>query len=194
MTPAEVAAERRKIVHGVIDMSRRGGQTDGGFNAAFSRCESPIEQAYCLTLFQVPGVSAIDGDFEPAALRHMNASMSRIFVFAQQPIPPYRADFMLLGISPREAEPRFVIVECDGSDYHSGREQMRRDAHRQSCLEATGFKVIRFDGGMIYREPQTIVRRSLEPFAGFDAPARARGVDGGMLRKAFWELKRWSGT
>ncbi len=192
MTPAQAATERRKIVGSVIDLNRRP-RADSGFQIAFDRCDSPIEQAYCLALFQVPGIAAVGGDFEPVMLSGFQAE-HRILVFAQQPIKSYRADFLLVGLSAELAEPRFLIVECDGTDYHSKREHRLRDEHRSSALVATGFQIERFPGTMIYREPQTVVRQTLDGFVGFDAKRCARMVDGHMLRKAFWELKAWSGT
>lgn len=188
MTPLEVAELRRQMV-GAIAKPR-----DGGFMNAFSRCESPIEQAYCMTLFQADGVHAIPGDFEPAALKTMATDRPRLFVFAQQPIEPFRADFLLVGRSPLEAEPRFVIVECDGSAYHETREQQRRDAHRQATLQRTGFRVIRFTGTELYREPRVVLRRSLEQFSGFNARLAARLLNERTLKHAFLELKRLTGT
>lgn len=186
-----VVANQLRLVDSVI-----GGITEtppSGFQTAFGRCESPIEQAYCLTLFQVPWIFAVSGDFHADLLAELPpCNRARIFVFAQQPVPPYRADFLLLGLSPDQAEPRFIIVECDGFAHHSKREHLERDQQRQAVLMQTGFKVVRFTGAMIYREPQTVVRRSLEPFDGFDAPARARGIDGWMLRRAFRQLRDWS--
>lgn len=187
----QVVSQRLRMVKSVIEDV--GGIPPSGFEIAFGRCESPIEQAYCLTIFQVPWVFAVPGDFHAGLLADLPpCTKPRIFVFAQQPIPPYRADFLLLGLSPNQAEPRFIIVECDGSAYHSSRDQVHRDSQRESALIRTGFKVVRFTGTMIYHEPQTVVRRSLEPFVGFDARARARGVNGWMLRQAFKQLRDWA--
>lgn len=188
MTPLEVAEMRRQIV-GTIASHR-----DGGFMGAFSRCESPIEQAYCITLFQADGVHAIPGDFEPAALTTMATDRPRVFVFAQQPIEPFRADFLLVGRSPLEAEPRFVIVECDGAEYHSSPEQQKYDRRRQAALQKTGFRVVRFTGTELYREPRVVLRRSLEQFSGFDARQAARRLNEWELKRAFVELGRLTGT
>lgn len=123
-TFSEAAGARKTVVDDVIRKSKSEGESSC-FRIAFGRCESPIEQAFCLELFHIPGVWAIEGDFGPQLLGKLwGGSEPRIFVFAQQPIAPYRADFLLLGLSPRSAEPAFVIVECDGLEWHSTREQM----------------------------------------------------------------------
>ncbi len=135
-----------------------------GFRSALSRCDTPIEQAYCLELFQVPGIRAVEGDFDGSVLARFSGPDRLVLVFAQQPIMNYRADFLLVGISPASAEPTFVIVECDGVDFHSTREQMRRDESRQRVLHNTGFQVIRFSGSEIHREPQMVITRTLAQF------------------------------
>jgi very-short-patch-repair endonuclease len=161
-----------------------------GFAVAFGRCESPIEQAFCLEIFQVSGVKAIEGEFGPALLATA-VSAPVILVFGQQPILRFRADFLLVGLSPQSAEPRFVIVECDGEAYHTEREQTRRDAARQAALVATGFHVIRFTGAEIFRDPERVVKRTLLEFAGhgWKAATAAKWVSNANLLRALAELR-----
>jgi very-short-patch-repair endonuclease len=160
---ARAAGRYRAAIEQTLDASGNGSGT--GFRIALGRCESPIEQAYCLELFQVPNIVALPGDFDGAILSRFPTVSSRfILVFAQQPILRYRADFLLVGGSPLSAEPIFVIVECDGEDFHSAREQRRRDEARQRALHNTGFKVIRFWGSEIHREPQRVITNTLAQF------------------------------
>lgn len=60
----------------------------------------------------------------------------------QVQIDRYRADFVLDRL----------IVECDGHDFHSSREQRTRDAGRDRFLMAAGYQVIRFTGTEIHRD------------------------------------------
>lgn len=155
----EAAAARTQAVRRFAS----GDQT--GFQIAFGQCESPIEQAYCLSLFQLPGVKAVEGGFDHSLLANLYGRAPAITVFAQQPILAYRADFLLVGTSPHYAEPLFVIAECDGEAFHSAREQRRRDDARQAALANCGFKVIRFTGSELFRQPQRVASRTLAEFA-----------------------------
>ena len=73
----------------------------------------------------------------------------------------------------------FVIVECDGEDFHSEREQRRRDAARQQMLRDTGFRVVRFPGSKIHREPQAVIAETIDAFArhGWDRSEVPQYVD-----------------
>jgi len=130
-----------------------------GFARAFSRCDSPIEQAYCLTIFaQLHGARGFDGIFEQHLLGQLEHG---VWVFPQQPIGAYRVDFLLVGIAPVSAEPRFVVVECDGKAYHSTPEQLASDERRQKAIENTGFTVVRFTGSDLWTDPGFILRKTV---------------------------------
>lgn len=62
----------------------------------------------------------------------------------------YRVDFIL-----KDAR---LIVELDGHDSHSTREQLEKDAIRQRYLTRAGYTVIRFTGREINRDPATCVQ------------------------------------
>jgi very-short-patch-repair endonuclease len=184
-SPAEVA---RTWVEKML--AGRRGPDETGFRTALRRCESPIELGYCLSLFQIEGICAVDGDFTPAILPSLTARGRCIAVFAQQPILQYRADFLLIGVSPLAAEPLFVIIECDGAAYHSSREQMRRDIRRQAALRATGFHIVRFTGSEIYSAPESSIGATIRAFAahGWDARPVPGQLQSQSLRRALAEL------
>ena len=46
-----------------------------------------------------------------------------------------------------------IIIECDGFEYHSKKEQMSHDYKRERTLKFNGFDVLRFTGSQIYNEP-----------------------------------------
>jgi hypothetical protein len=61
----------------------------------------------------------------------------------------YRVDFIL--------KDALLIIELDGHEYHSTKEQLERDAIRQRYLTRAGFAVIRFTGREISRNPAACV-------------------------------------
>jgi very-short-patch-repair endonuclease len=173
-------------------VKRWGAGDQTGFQLAFGQCDSPIEQAYCLALFQLPGVRSVGGCFDHSLLPGLYGRAPVITVFAQQPVLAYRADFLLVGTSPRYAEPMFVVVECDGEAFHSEREQRRRDAARQRALSNCGFKIIRFSGSELFRNPRNVAERTLAEFASHGWPTALAGmmVNNRLLRDALDELRR----
>jgi very-short-patch-repair endonuclease len=181
-------AARYRVQQIAVGRWKRSDET--GFRIAFDRCESPIEQAYCLSLFQVPGVRSVDQPFSPDLLRE-TPSRRQIMVFAQHGIEQYRADFLLVGLSPHWANPTFVVAECDGEDFHSSREQIRYDQKRQEALMATGFAVVRFRGREIYTMPERTVGITIAAFAahGWDT-ADAKYADTPVIREALMEFAR----
>ena len=61
----------------------------------------------------------------------------------------YRVDFIL-----KDAR---LIIELDGHEYHSTKEQLEKDAVRQRYLTRAGYTVIKFTGGEINRSPSGCV-------------------------------------
>ena len=72
-------------------------------------------------------------------------------IIPQFKIRDYRVDFAMFN----RAEPSVKIaVECDGHDFHEKtKEQARRDKSRDRLIQSLGFKVLRFTGSEIYRDP-----------------------------------------
>lgn len=60
-------------------------------------------------------------------------------------IGQYRVDFFF-----PEAN---LIVEANGAEYHSTKEQRERDFKRQQTLMKKGYMVLRFTGSEIYKDP-----------------------------------------
>ncbi|MBP6157226.1 MAG: DUF559 domain-containing protein [Polaromonas sp.] len=61
----------------------------------------------------------------------------------------YRVDFLL-----KDAR---LVIELDGHEYHSTKEQLKNDAIRQRYLSRAGYNVIRFTGSEIYSDAQGCV-------------------------------------
>jgi len=58
----------------------------------------------------------------------------------------FRVDFLL-----KDAR---LIIELDGHDYHSSKEQLEKDSQRQRYLTRAGYTVIRFTGREIYQDAE----------------------------------------
>lgn len=90
-----------------------------------------------------------------------------VFVFAQAPIGPYRVDFLVGALEAPDDKIAWVVVECDGHDFHEKtKEQAQRDKKRDRYLAGYGYHVLRFTGSEIYRDPLECageVMRFLEP-------------------------------
>jgi hypothetical protein len=70
-----------------------------------------------------------------------------ISICCQHPIQQYRADFVIWS---KET----VAVELDGHDYHERtKEQAQRDKARDRLFQQLGFKVFRYTGSEVWRDP-----------------------------------------
>lgn len=61
----------------------------------------------------------------------------------------YRIDWVMK--IPTLQQP-YVFIECDGKDFHSSPEQVRRDQQREAEIFKHGIYVLRFTGSEIFRE------------------------------------------
>ena len=75
----------------------------------------------------------------------------------------YKADFYIEMIKSNKNIDKFIklthpiVIECDGYDYHSSKEQMQYDYNRENNLKLSGYNVIRFTGSQIYSQPKRCV-------------------------------------
>lgn len=71
----------------------------------------------------------------------------------------FYADFMIISEGyENEVE---IIVECDGYDYHSSKEQIKRDNERDMILKTAGYDVVRFTGSQIFNDPIKCVEETI---------------------------------
>jgi very-short-patch-repair endonuclease len=131
-----------------------------GCRFVFANCDSPIEQIFCLSLFQVADVWAIPAEFVEC-LPLYRSPTRRIIAFSQFPIRQYRADFLLVALSPEQSLAA-LVVECDGKDFHSSPDAIARDMARERDLRDWGYQVVRHSGAEIYDNPAEVVGKTLE--------------------------------
>lgn len=65
----------------------------------------------------------------------------------------YRVDFLVPS--------RKIIIELYGYKYHNTKDKITKDAERERYLQAQGYRVIRFTGTEIYKDPQKCVSEVL---------------------------------
>jgi very-short-patch-repair endonuclease len=67
----------------------------------------------------------------------------------------YRLDFALIYeifINDELKKEVKIAIECDGHDFHSSKEQIRKDSMRTRKLMSQGWRVIRYSGSEIYQK------------------------------------------
>lgn len=144
------------------------------FDAFKRHCESPIEELLLAALFADHRMQEFNvvfmGDIAPNDLLTAGET---IYIYQQAKVGPYRTDFLILDASvPLEiAAPRWMVVECDGHDFHERtKEQARRDKKRDRFFQSKGHKVLRYTGSEIWA----------------DAPACATEVYAELARDDAW--------
>lgn len=115
------------------------------WEALFDRCESPIERLFlcalendCCFLQECDGVSFFADGY---------------LITPQLQVDQYRVDVAIERVDGQRREP-FLVIELDGHDFHERtKEQAQRDKSRDRKLQALGWKVLRFTGSEVYRDP-----------------------------------------
>lgn len=83
----------------------------------------------------------------------VEAASPTLFVHRQAQLPFGRVDFIFHTCDPNGSWHR-LIVECDGHDFHERtKEQAARDKSRDRHTVMAGYKVFRFTGSEIWRDP-----------------------------------------
>lgn len=68
----------------------------------------------------------------------------------------YIADFIIYSVKIDKKIKKLktpLIIECDGFEYHSKKEQMTYDYKRERNLKLKGFDILRFTGSQIFKDP-----------------------------------------
>lgn len=109
------------------------------------------------TIWAKIGKSPDTGDFESPIEEMLYEAIFNagvVDIRLQYPVGPYRADLAV-------PEARLAI-EADGADYHQDK---ARDKKRDEYFTSLGWRVVRFTGSQIYRDPEGCgeeVRRLVE--------------------------------
>lgn len=139
----------------------------------FQYCESPIEELLVAALYEW---SRIGGETDLIFMQDCTPSDKNIkgetaYIYQQAKVGNYRADFLILDASvPLDvAPPRWMVVECDGHDFHERtKEQARRDKRRDRFFQSKGYKVLRFTGSEIWASPEDVAGEIINELARDD--------------------------
>lgn len=133
---------------------------------------TPIEKLFATSLHTMSGILRISGlkgeILEPAFLpsempqdESSAAASVNVYVWPQFRLLDWRVDF-LLGAFPKGGKPGFVVVECDGHDFHERtKDQAAKDRSRDRRLQDAGYRIYRFTGSELYREPMQCAGQAL---------------------------------
>lgn len=154
----------------------------------YSKITSPIEQAflvafeiisksksYCETvLYRIEMSEDLVWDFGD-----ISASSIHITVEPQKIFGKYRVDFLIRFCEHIKSEEkknyfriRDLIVECDGHDFHERtKEQASRDRKKDRYLQELGYKVYRFTGSDIWKNPFECAEDVLKSLTAKDSDA-----------------------
>lgn len=115
-------------------------------SAVAGLCESPIETSLARSLFQA-GMFKLSPSGIPDEKRG-----GWVYVVPQYEVGRYRLDFALFCIA-YDGEIIQIDLECDGKEFHSTADQVRRDADRNATLVSEGWVVLRYRGGPVHHRP-----------------------------------------
>lgn len=137
------------------------------------RCESPIEALLMASLYAASKISEYRLDFflsdNPNPVPYLDQCA---YVYQQVPVGPYRVDIIIHDVSmPLSlAPPRWMVVECDGHDFHERtKEQARHDKKRDRFFQSKGYKVLRFTGSEIWADPDRCAEEIIDELAANDS-------------------------
>lgn len=132
------------------------------FMWAAERCESPIERIL-VAQFLHPHTGH-NWDSRCDILIPLSGSIEHVqpppvdgfYLWPQIKIGPYRVDFIFASVR-FGREVSWAIIECDGHDFHERtRQQAQRDKARDRYLIGKGYRVLRYTGSEIYRDPDAV--------------------------------------
>lgn len=132
---------------------------------AFDRCESPAERLFLTggSLSNDYGIrivfppDTVTASYEPLQLVGQIDRCDHPTVpwlFQQFEVAGYRADFCIPCSR--------LLIEIDGHDFHSSRQQLAADKKRDRDLAAADWRVLRFTGSQIYANPAACFREMFD--------------------------------
>lgn len=118
--------------------------------------DSPIEGLLLAALYKGHNLHDFAVHFAGRVDEPVELVCGTVVVYQQAKISPYRVDFLIDdSSSPNAARRRWVIVECDGHDFHEkSKGQARRDKARDRFFQSKGCRVLRFTGSEIWADPE----------------------------------------
>lgn len=138
----------------------------------FKLCESEIEKVFYASLLCCKSF-----DNKECGLRNrilINCIHPQVELMCEH---KYRADFYFCSDDftfDGELEPFELVIECDGHDFHSSKEQIKHDNERDMELKLAGYDVIHFSGSQIYNNPYKTARSAIDYIESKLKPVRRK--------------------
>src|SRR5690606_11751159 len=126
---------------------------------------SPIEQLFFCGLYAVARtngfrLSTVIGSPFPMPPPDLRVIDNTVLCYPQSPIGNYRADFVLYLVDGPNPMP--TVVELDGHEWHDRNEKQRRyEKRRDRYMQARGFRVARYTGSEIVKDPYKAAANAL---------------------------------
>lgn len=143
-----------------------------GYDGLKARCESPIEELLMAALYAGAQISEYNIHFMLTSTPPAEPYFDRAaFVYQQVTVGNYRVDILVVDatIPTDQKKPRWMVVECDGHDFHERtKEQARRDKQRDRFFQSIGCKVLRFTGSEIWAKPEECADEVFDELAAND--------------------------
>jgi very-short-patch-repair endonuclease len=170
--PARIPDTDSKIEEIIEDAKRSALESlEHDFSWSLGRCESPIEKLFAAQLIHPDTAGEYDMKIDllnppSGQVEHCKPYPKEgVSLWQQIQIGTYRVDFLLGSYPDRGLAP--LIVECDGHDFHERtKEQAQRDKSRDRYLVARGYRILRFTGSEIYRDPHECAHEALQVLLG----------------------------
>ena len=137
---------------------------DLAYNLRIPKGESPIEDILVMALHRDLGYLYHLDCFEEdqiSYLRDLNGLSAKAFIYRQHKILPYRADILVVAIG-LEGSVRKLVIECDGYEFHSTRDQKKYDLRRSHVIQLKGYHFVRFSGYRINRDINGVLTEIVE--------------------------------
>ncbi len=138
------------------------GQFPGAASFYTKRCESPIERVLYAAILAQHKNTPLRIVLHNEPWERTTLMMAGAHFWPQTALGNYRVDFAVFLVT-NEREIGRLVIECDGHDFHERTKvQARNDKSRDRYLVGDGFKVIRYAGSEIWRDPMRCAEEVLE--------------------------------
>ncbi len=128
------------------------------------KIESPIEQLLYIALKTLVDINM---DFADPLFIDGKLFLDGVNIYPQFKIGKYRVDFKISYYSnhQKKEHQKSIIVECDSQQFHDRTEPERRyEKKRDRDIQKLGYKVFRFTGSEIVKNPFEVAAEILEYF------------------------------
>lgn len=134
-------------------------------NRAFEACESPLEKILVEAMFRLWNCE----EYDSWSHGFTNDPLSMTFSVGEDEFLNVALQVSLERLGTRRVDlavesygAALVIVELDGLEYHSSKEQMERDRRKDRIAALRGFTTLRFTGSEVNLDPEGVAREIME--------------------------------